>query len=71
LELEFTTDNIERRIAQHNSKTNRGWTVRYHDWKLVYQEEFKTRKEPIVREKEIKKRVGDFSFSKNNLLDFL
>lgn len=44
------TDNIERRIEQHNKGQNRS-TKAYKPFKLIYTEAFKTRKE--AREKEI------------------
>jgi putative endonuclease len=53
-----STENVEKRIRQHNSKGNRGWTNRFHDWVEVYREEYKTRLEARRRERELKKMRG-------------
>ncbi len=53
-----STENIEKRIKQHNSKSNRGWTNRFQDWVLVYHEELETRLEARRRERELKKIRG-------------
>jgi predicted GIY-YIG superfamily endonuclease len=57
-----STMDVERRIAQHNSKTYRCWTNRYNDWMLVYRESFQTRREAVIREKEIKRMKGGIQF---------
>lgn len=49
------TDNIERRIGQHNKGQNRS-TKAYKPFKLIYTEAFETRKE--AREKEIYLKSG-------------
>ena len=51
------TNNLERRIKEHQNKSTRSAKyVRYFDFvKLVYSEEYVTRKEAMQREIQIKK----------------
>ena len=56
-----STEDIEKRVAQHNSKQYKGWTNRFNEWKLVYSESFSTRREALIREREIKKMKGGLS----------
>jgi putative endonuclease len=48
------TNNLERRVLEHKSKLNPGFTTRYNCNKLVYFEEFQWVDEAIAREKQIK-----------------
>jgi len=57
-----STENIEKRLKQHNSKSNRGWTNRFTGWTEVYREEFETRLEARRREREMKKTRGSKKF---------
>jgi putative endonuclease len=57
-----STEDIEKRLFQHNNKLFKAWTNRYADWKVVYSESFNDRKSAILREKEIKKMKGGNSF---------
>ena len=57
-----STDNIENRLFLHNSKMFKGWTKRYNNWHIVYQESFATRTEALIREKQIKKMKGGIQF---------
>ncbi len=52
-----STENIEERIAFHNSKRAR-WTKRYQPWVLVHSEEFQTRSEAVKRERFLKSLKG-------------
>ncbi|MBZ0201954.1 MAG: GIY-YIG nuclease family protein [Ignavibacteria bacterium] len=47
------TKDPEKRLAIHNSN-KAGWTKRHQPWVLVHKEEFMTRSEALIREKEIK-----------------
>jgi type I restriction enzyme M protein len=51
------TDNIERRLKQHK-KGEVSWTSKYLPVKLIHWEVFKTRKEAIKREKDLKTEFG-------------
>ena len=61
------TSNLEIRIRDHNNG-NSYWTSRYIGWKLIYSEEYVSRREAMKREKELKtgkgrdelKRIGIF-----------
>ena len=59
-----STQDIQKRLMQHNLKLFKCWTNRFNDWKLVYSEEFKTRKEALIREKQIKKMKGGREFKR-------
>lgn len=54
------TDNIERRLQQHQMKLKRGsYSARISgDWKLAYKEEKETRKDALFRERELKSCKG-------------
>ena len=52
------TDNLERRLVEHNNKTLSFWTKRGTDWKLIYKEEFDNKTEALKREKWLKMGVG-------------
>jgi len=50
------TNNIIRRLEEHNDKTKNKYTSKYlGEWKMVYEEEFCNRKEAMLREKFLKK----------------
>lgn len=50
----FTND-IERRIKEHNIKDSRRWWSNSHwPWKLLYKEEFTLKKDAMKREKQLK-----------------
>ncbi|MCI0449380.1 MAG: GIY-YIG nuclease family protein [Chlorobi bacterium] len=51
------TDNLERRFSQHNSGKVLS-TKAYKPYKLLHKEEFDTKQEAIVREKELKGSSG-------------
>ncbi len=48
------TNNLERRVAEHKTKSIEGFTKKYNITKLVYYEEFDAPLEAIAREKQIK-----------------
>ena len=49
------TNNLQRRINEHKTGINEGFTKRYNIHKLVYFETFNNPKTAIAREKQIKK----------------
>ena len=50
------TLNLERRLAEHNGKENRGAKfTRGQVWALVYAEKYRTRKKAMVREHALKR----------------
>ncbi|MCH2451020.1 MAG: GIY-YIG nuclease family protein [Gracilimonas sp.] len=52
------TSNLEQRLLSHNSLGKKGWTIKYRPWKLAYTEEFETKKEAMLREKQLKSAKG-------------
>lgn len=52
------TEDLEKRLLEHNNKTLSFWTKRGTDWKLVYSEKFSEKSEALKREKWLKTGVG-------------
>ena len=52
------TEDIDKRLLEHNNKALSFWTKRGNNWKLVYQEEFTNKAEALKREKWLKSGVG-------------
>ncbi|MHC1684848.1 MAG: GIY-YIG nuclease family protein [Clostridiaceae bacterium] len=48
------TNDLDRRVQEHRSAQNHGFTGRYKVHKLVYYEEYDDIEEAILREKQIK-----------------
>jgi len=48
------TDDIERRLTEHNTGQTRYTSSRGNPWKLVYQENYPSRSLAIKKEREIK-----------------
>jgi len=59
------TNNLEKRLIQHN-KGYHFYTKRFLPWKLMYQEEYKTRQKARKREKYFKSAAGR-KYIKNKL----
>ena len=61
------SNDIEKRIELHNSHLFKGYTASFvGKWKLLYREEYITRSEALVREKQLKSFRGR-EFVKNNI----
>jgi putative endonuclease len=58
------SQDVETRIRQHNAAGNRGWTRRFTGWKEIYREEFRTRRQAIKRERELKKMRGTVKYKR-------
>ena len=52
-----STDELEKRIAEHNGPHAR-WTKRFQPWVLVHSERFATRGEAMTRERQLKSLKG-------------
>ncbi len=52
------TENLDRRLVEHNIKALSFWTKRGTNWKLLYKEEFDNKTEALKREKWLKTGVG-------------
>jgi putative endonuclease len=61
------TSNIDARLFSHNSDKNIGYTKRFQPWEVIYSENFETKSEAMVREKELKSSRGR-DFIRNNIL---
>ena len=48
------TENISKRLFEHNNGFSR-YTSKKMPWKLVYLQEFETKREALIREKQIKR----------------
>ena len=57
-----SSDDVEKRLTQHNTKQFKGWTSRYNNWLIVHTETFSTRTDALIREKQIKKMKGGVQF---------
>jgi putative endonuclease len=61
------TEDIDRRIRQHNEHTFKGFTSRYQgEWVLIYKESVTTRSDALKREKQLKSGNGR-AFIKTNI----
>lgn len=52
------TDNLERRLFEHNNGLLSTYTKRYKPWQIIYTEEYQTRNEALKREKQLKSQKG-------------
>ncbi|MCW8822668.1 MAG: GIY-YIG nuclease family protein [Ignavibacteriaceae bacterium] len=52
------TDNLERRLVEHNDKLLSFWTKRGTNWKSIYKEEFESKTDALKRERWLKSGVG-------------
>jgi len=49
------TENLKERLQLHNERVFKGYTARFDGpWVVIYSEEFSTRRESLVREKQLK-----------------
>lgn len=52
------TDNLERRLFEHNNGLLSSYTKSYKPWNILYTEEYSTRSEALKREKQLKSQKG-------------
>ncbi len=52
------TSDLEQRLLSHNLYSKKGWTIKYRPWILVFSESFETKKEALLREKQLKSAKG-------------
>ena len=48
------TNNIERRLCEHNDPKQKGWTKSYHQWRLIYTEDALDRSDAVNKERYLK-----------------
>ena len=53
----YTAD-LANRLISHNELGTNGYTLRYRPWTLIYTEQFQTKKEALIREKQLKSAKG-------------
>jgi len=59
------TEDLEKRLIEHNDIKLSFWTKRETNWKLIYKEEFKNKTEALKREKWLKTGIGREFLKKN------
>jgi putative endonuclease len=52
------TSNLDARLLSHNILGNKGWTIKFRPWILVYTEEYAEKSQAMKREKELKTAKG-------------
>jgi putative endonuclease len=52
------TNDLENRIISHNELGKKGWALRFRPWTLVHSEEFNTKAEALLKEKQLKSGKG-------------
>ncbi|MBN1186343.1 MAG: GIY-YIG nuclease family protein [Bacteroidales bacterium] len=52
------TSDLEKRFISHNELGNKGWTIHFRPWKILYTENFNLKTEAMIREKELKSGKG-------------
>ena len=63
------SSSLIQRFYSHNKFSNKGFTVKYRPWIVVYTEFFKTKNEAMKKEKWLKSGVGR-KFIKEKVLPF-
>ncbi len=63
------TEDLQKRLIEHNSKSLSSWTKRGNKWKIIYSEAFQNKTDALKREKWFKSGVGR-EFLKNNVDEF-
>jgi putative endonuclease len=52
------TSDLPGRLISHNEKGTKGWTIKYRPWTLIHTESCGTKKEAMIREKQLKSSRG-------------
>ncbi|HEX5169756.1 MAG TPA: GIY-YIG nuclease family protein [Cyclobacteriaceae bacterium] len=52
------TSDLNGRFRSHNELSTKGYTVRFRPWKVIHTEHFTTKKEALVRERQLKSAAG-------------
>jgi len=59
------TEDLPKRLHEHNSKSLSTWTKRGNKWKVIYSESFQIKADALSREKWFKSGVGREFLKKN------
>ncbi len=65
------TNNLKRRIEEHNSEENKGWTEKFRPWILAYYEAYLTASEARKREISLKYHGKIWTYLKKRILQSL
>lgn len=52
------TSDLEQRILSHNSLAKKGYTIKYRPWELIHTEVYQTKKDALLRERQLKFAAG-------------
>jgi putative endonuclease len=52
------SDDVKRRLFEHNVSEKKGYTLRYRPWVLIHEESYETKPEAIMRERYLKSGRG-------------
>ncbi|MCF8381781.1 MAG: GIY-YIG nuclease family protein [Bacteroidales bacterium] len=52
------TSDLNNRILSHNQLATKGFTIKYRPWTVIHTEQFPSKKEAMVREKQLKSFQG-------------
>ncbi|HEX8024391.1 GIY-YIG nuclease family protein [Mucilaginibacter sp.] len=52
------TSDLDNRFLSHNELATKGHTIKYRPWIIAYTEEFPTKSEALIREKQLKSSNG-------------
>ena len=52
------TGNLEARLLSQNQLGKKGWSIKFRPWVLVYTEDYATKEEALLREKNLKSGKG-------------
>ncbi|WPU98604.1 GIY-YIG nuclease family protein [Mucilaginibacter sp. cycad4] len=52
------TSDLDNRFLSHNELATKGHTIKYRPWVIAYTEEFTTKSDALIREKQLKSSNG-------------
>jgi len=52
------TSNLEQRFLSHNELSKKDWIKKYRPWEIIHKEEYISKNQAILREKELKSYKG-------------
>ena len=61
------TEDLKRRLSEHNNKTKSFWTKRGTNWEIIYSEEFESKQGALKRERWMKSGHGKMLLKKMGL----
>jgi len=52
------TSNLKERMKSHNEMATKGFTIKFRPWEIAHTETFKTKREAMLRERQLKSAKG-------------